>query len=57
MEYAATGRLQGELIVTEVCKLYGWDYWTYLAQPQWFLTLIYERLKIEAKRAEAEAQT
>lgn len=42
------------MVIVEVCRAYKWDLYTYLAQPSWFLELIIERMRIDAKKAEAE---
>jgi hypothetical protein len=42
------------MLMLEVCRLYGWDYYTYQAQPVWFVDLIHERMAIDGKKAEAE---
>lgn len=42
------------MLMIEVCRLYGWDYYTYLAQPAWFIEMILERMSIDGKKAEAE---
>lgn len=52
-EYASTGRIQGNLIIAEICEMYGWTYWEYLDQPVWFIETIIEKLKIRNKREEA----
>jgi len=36
--------------------VYGWDYYTYMNQPTWFVELIIERMRIDAKKQEAEAK-
>lgn len=35
--------------ILETCKFMGWDYHTYMAQPQWFTYLISLRLTAESK--------
>lgn len=40
--------------MVEICRQFGWDYHTYLAQPIWFIKLILEMMKIETKKAEAD---
>ena len=42
------------MVVVEVCRAYKWDFYTYLAQPAWFLDLIIEKMIIDGKKAEAE---
>lgn len=39
-----------------VCEKYGWTYDEYQSQPQWFLDLIRERMKVDAQRSENEAK-
>jgi len=42
------------MVIIEVCQIFSWDFYTYLAQPSWFLDLIIEKMKIDAKKSEAE---
>jgi len=42
------------MLIVSICKEYGWDYHTYLNQPIWFIDLIMERMKIDAKKAKQE---
>ena len=44
------------MVIVEVCRAYKWDFYTYLAQPSWFLDLILEKMSIDATKAEAEAR-
>lgn len=44
------------MIVVEICQMFGWDYWTYLAQPTGFLDLIHRRLAIDGQKAKAEKE-
>jgi len=36
--------------VIDICEQFGWDYWTYMNQPTWFIDMIIEKRKIEAKK-------
>lgn len=42
------------MLVVEICRVYGWDYFQYYSQPTAFIDLITERMVIDAKKAEAE---
>lgn len=42
------------MLIVEVCRLFGWDYYQYLAQPVWFIDLIQKKLEIDGKKQEAE---
>lgn len=42
------------MLILEICEKYKWDYYTYLAQPVWFIELIHDRMSIDAKKAKAE---
>jgi hypothetical protein len=33
-----------------ICKAMGWDYWTYMSQPEFFLDFVEDMLIKEAKR-------
>lgn len=35
---------------------YGWDYYTYLAQPTWILEMAIEKMTVEAKLAAKAAE-
>jgi len=39
----------------EICKYMGWDYYTYINQPYWFIELILMKTKVDAEFAEVEA--
>jgi len=47
--------MKEEMITVYVCERMGWDYFTYMSQPQWFLELIIGKLEIEAKREAKES--
>lgn len=49
--YFASGNLRGELITLELCQVYGWTYQEFYSQPQWFIDLAIEKLKVDRKRA------
>ena len=34
----------------EICRIYGWTYDQYMAQPHWFAELATEKLIIDRKR-------
>jgi hypothetical protein len=40
--------------MVQICEDFGWTYEQYLSQPQHFLTLIREKMRIDAKRKEQE---
>jgi hypothetical protein len=42
------------MVIVEICRQFKWDYYTYLAQPVWFVDLIIEGMKIDAMKAERE---
>jgi len=39
------------MLIAVLCEKMGWDYQTYLAQPQWFLDLLFSKYEIDAKEA------
>jgi len=43
-----------EIQMLEICKYMGWDYITYIQQPDWFIDLIKIRKSEEASAAEAK---
>lgn len=38
------------MMMLEICERYHWDYWTYLKQPMWLLTMIVDKMNIDAKK-------
>lgn len=42
----------------EIMKIYGWDFYTYEAQPYWVIELARKKMTVEAKlsRQNAKAQ-
>lgn len=42
------------MVIVEICRIYCWDYYTYLAQPTWFIDMIIERINIDNKKAKQE---
>lgn len=38
------------MLIIEVCKQFGWDYYTYMSQPNWFIKMIIEAMIIDKKR-------
>jgi hypothetical protein len=41
--------LSEEIIIIEICEKFGWDYYQFLQQPIWFIELIIEKNKAEAR--------
>lgn len=35
------------MLIVTVCEIYGWDYYTYLNQPSWFIELIKVKMKVD----------
>ena len=50
-EYISTGKSMGNLAIVGICEMYGWTYQEYMSQPTWFIDLIIEKMKIDAKKA------
>jgi len=44
------------MLIVEICQMFGWDYYQYLAQPAWFLDLIHSRMEFDGKKAKNERQ-
>lgn len=38
-----------EMLIIEICEKFGWDYYKFLDQPAWFIELIVEKMKAEAR--------
>lgn len=38
------------MAIVVLCQRMGWDYWTYLSQPTWFVDLLMEKMNIDAKK-------
>ncbi len=43
------GELPEEIIITEICKDYGWTYQEFLSQPYWFIEIILIKMKLEGE--------
>jgi len=41
------------MLMIEVCQLFHWDYYTYLSQPVWFIDMILEKMRIDAKKQQS----
>jgi hypothetical protein len=35
--------------MAEICQLMGWDYYTFISQPNWFIDAIRSKRNLEAK--------
>jgi len=40
--------------MAEICLQMGWGYEEYMAQPDWFVELLYEYLKLKDKEIQKE---
>ena len=40
--------------IAVLCEKMGWDYQTYLSQPQWFLDLLFGKLEVDAKESQTK---
>lgn len=38
------------MLVLELCEKYGWDYYTYHNQPNWFLELAKVKFRLDNER-------
>jgi hypothetical protein len=47
--YITEGALVDELLILEVCRVYGWTYDEYMAQPNFFTYAAMEKLIIDNK--------
>ena len=41
--------MEGELVILEICREYGWTYLQYLSNPEWFNHAALEKLIIDRK--------
>ena len=39
------------MMVVVICEKFGWDYYTYYNQPDWFLELIKIKFQIDNERS------
>lgn len=39
------------MIIVAICELFGWDYYTYMSQPKWFIDLIKAKMTVDAQKA------
>lgn len=45
--------LKGEVLDIEICRMFGWTYHDLIAQPQWFIDTVIEKMKIDRTRPAA----
>ena len=43
--------------VVAICEMFGWTYEQYYDQPQHFLELIRDKMRVDGKRAEQAAKS
>lgn len=46
------GKMDGLMLMVAICQEFGWTYFEYMSQPQWFLTLIREKMMRDNKEQE-----
>jgi hypothetical protein len=44
------------MLTAEICQAYGWTYEQYQSQPEFFITLIKEKIRVDRKSAEFNAK-
>mgnify|MGYP007071573818 CR=1 FL=1 len=49
--------IKGDMIVAIICEKMGWDYYTYLDQPTWFVELLIQKMEIDNKKEAAANRT
>ena len=42
------------MLIVSICQEMGWDYYTYMNQPNWFLELIINKIVIDNKKLNEE---
>ena len=47
-------RLTEEMKVMSLCQEMHWTYDDYMAQPEWFIELLYQKLRIDGAKATRE---
>jgi hypothetical protein len=53
--YFSTGSLEFEAqLIAVLCREMAWTYEEFLAQPQWFVLMLLELLRAEAKHANSK---
>lgn len=50
------GAVPDEVVIVQVCKSMGWTFTEYLDQPQWFVELATDMIRIESKEHERRAK-
>jgi hypothetical protein len=45
-----SGMIKGDMVIACLCEKMGWDYYTYLDQPVWFVELLIQKLEIDNKK-------
>jgi len=48
--------LTGDILVIEICQKMHWDYYTFQAQPIWFIEMIIEKMKIDGIKEKQKSQ-
>lgn len=48
------GRMDNLMLAVEICKEFGWTYDEYMSQPNFFLTIIREKMVRDQKAQELE---
>lgn len=46
------GAVPDDVVIVQVCKNMGWTYSDYIEQPQWFVELVADMIRIESKEQE-----
>jgi hypothetical protein len=42
------------MLIAAICEKMGWDYFTYCAQPHWFIHLLARKFEVDAQNAERQ---
>lgn len=50
------GKMNLDMQMVAICQEFGWTYQEYESQPNWFLTLIKEKMSRDNKARELEAK-
>ena len=43
-----------EMVVIAICQEFGWTYYEYMEQPNWFLNLVQDKLVIDSKKVKKD---
>lgn len=48
------GKMNGDMLMVAICQEFKWDYHTYMMQPDWFVSIIKEKMIRDNKEVEMQ---